>query len=83
MKSRNLVWLIVLAMVVVFTAGEVLAKPVEIHWWHAMRGARGETLKKIVDAFNASQSDFVVIETNKGNYDETVNAGVAAYRAKK
>ena len=55
MKSRNLVWLIVLAMVVVFTAGEVLAKPVEIHWWHAMRGARGETLKKIVDAFNASQ----------------------------
>jgi sn-glycerol 3-phosphate transport system substrate-binding protein len=25
----------------------------------------------------------VVVETNKGNYDETVNAGVAAYRAKK
>ena len=83
MKSRNLILLIVLAMVVVFTAGEVLAKPIEIQWWHAMRGARGETLKKIVDAFNASQSDYVVIETNKGNYDETVNAGVAAYRAKK
>jgi sn-glycerol 3-phosphate transport system substrate-binding protein len=48
-----------------------------------MRGARGETLKKIVDAFNASQKDYVVVETNKGNYDETVNAGVAAYRAKK
>ena len=48
-----------------------------------MRGARGETLKKIVNAFNASQSDYMVVETNKGNYDETVNAGVAAYRAKK
>jgi sn-glycerol 3-phosphate transport system substrate-binding protein len=83
MKSRNLILFIVLAMVVVFTAGEVLAKPIEIQWWHAMRGARGETLKKIVDAFNASQSDYVVVETNKGNYDETVNAGVAAYRAKK
>jgi len=83
MKSRNLVLLIILAMATVFTAGEVLAKPIEIQWWHAMRGARGETLKKIVDAFNASQDAYVVIETNKGNYDETVNAGVAAYRAKK
>ena len=83
MKSRNLILFIVLAMVVVFTAGEVLAKPIEIQWWHAMRGARGETLKKMVDAFNASQSDYVVVETNKGNYDETVNAGVAAIRAGK
>lgn len=83
MKSRNLVMFIVLAIGVVFTAGEVLAKPIEIQWWHAMRGARGDTVKKMVNAFNASQSDYVVVETNKGNYDETVNAGVAAYRAKK
>ena len=83
MKSRKLVVLVILAMVTLFAASEVLAKPIEIQWWHAMRGPRGETLKKIVDAFNASQNDYVVIETNKGNYDETVNAGVAAYRAKK
>lgn len=80
---KKLMLAMVLAVLAVFAADQVFAKPVEIHWWHAMRGARGETLKKIVDAFNASQSDFVVIETNKGDYDETVNAGVAAYRAKK
>ena len=80
---KRLMLVMVVVVVAVFAAGQVVAKPIEIHWWHAMRGARGETLKKIVDAFNASQSDFVVVETNKGNYDETVNAGVAAYRARK
>jgi len=73
---KKLMMLMVLVILAVFAADQVFAKPIEIHWWHAMRGARGETLKKIVDAFNASQSDFVVVETNKGNYDETVNAGV-------
>lgn len=73
----------VLMVLVAFTASQAFAKPIEIQWWHAMRGARGETLQKIVDAFNASQSDYVVVATNKGNYDETVNAGIAAYRARK
>jgi sn-glycerol 3-phosphate transport system substrate-binding protein len=80
---KKLMMLMVLVILAVFAADQVFAKPIEIQWWHAMRGARGETLKKIVDAFNASQSDYMVVETNKGNYDETVNAGVAAYRAKK
>lgn len=82
MMKRLMLWMVV-GILAVFAADQVWAKPIEINWWHAMRGARGETLKKIVDAFNASQSDFVVVETNKGNYDETVNAGVAAYRAGK
>jgi sn-glycerol 3-phosphate transport system substrate-binding protein len=80
---KKLMMLMVLVVLAIFAADQVFAKPVEIQWWHAMRGARGETLKKIVDAFNASQSNYMVVETNKGNYDETVNAGVAAYRAKK
>ncbi len=72
-----------LVLTAVFFAGQVWAEPVTIEWWHAMRGARGETLNKMVKAFNDSQKDFVVVATNKGNYDEVVNAGVAAYRAKK
>jgi sn-glycerol 3-phosphate transport system substrate-binding protein len=81
--SKKLFFAAMFVVLAVFAADQVMAKPIEIHWWHAMRGARGETLKKMVDAFNASQSNYVVVETNKGNYDETVNAGVAAYRAKK
>ncbi len=80
---RKVMMVAVLVGLMALSVGQAYAEPIEIHWWHAMRGARGETLKKIVDAFNASQSDYVVVETNKGDYDETVNAGVAAYRAKK
>ena len=80
---RKVMMVAVLVGLMALSVGQACAEPIEIHWWHAMRGARGETLKKIVDAFNASQSDYVVVETNKGDYDETVNAGVAAYRAKK
>ena len=31
--------------------------------------------------FNASQSDYTVVESHKGNYSETLNAGIAAFRA--
>ncbi len=48
-----------------------------------MKGARGEVVNTMIKAFNDSQSDYVVVGSYKGGYDETVNAGVAAYRAKK
>jgi sn-glycerol 3-phosphate transport system substrate-binding protein len=48
-----------------------------------MRGPRGETVQKIVDSFNSSQTEYKVIATYKGEYDEVVNAGVAAVRAGK
>ncbi|MGI9437115.1 MAG: sn-glycerol-3-phosphate ABC transporter substrate-binding protein UgpB [Geminicoccaceae bacterium] len=53
----------------------------EIHWWHAFTGRLGELLTKQVDDYNASQSDYVVVQNNKGNYSETLNAGIAAFRA--
>ena len=34
-----------------------------------------------VDTFNAAQSDYKVVATHKGNYSETLNAGIAAFRA--
>ncbi len=75
---------------VVFTLGiclafpaAICAKPVTIHWWHAMRSARGKVVDTMIKEFNESQSEYVVVGANKGNYDETMNAGVAAFRAKK
>jgi sn-glycerol 3-phosphate transport system substrate-binding protein len=53
----------------------------EIQWWHAFSGRLGELLAKQVVDFNASQSDYVVVQSNKGNYSETLNAGIAAFRA--
>lgn len=83
MKLRKLLQVLVITVATVFFAGQVLAAPVTINWWHAMKGARGEVVNTMIKAFNDSQSDYVVVGSYKGDYDETVNAGVAAYRAKK
>lgn len=53
----------------------------EVQFWHAFTGRLGELVTAQVADFNASQSDFVVVETHKGNYSETLNAGIAAFRA--
>ena len=53
----------------------------EVHFWHAFTGRLGELVKGQVADFNASQSDYVVVESHKGNYSETLNSGIAAFRA--
>ena len=82
MKLKRLAVVVVLGMCLAFPA-TVFAEPVTINWWHAMRSARGKVVDTMIQKFNESQSDYVVVGTNKGNYDEVMNAGVAAFRAKK
>ena len=53
----------------------------EIQFWHAFTGRLGELVAAQVEEFNASQSDFTVVASHKGNYSETLNAGIAAFRA--
>ncbi|MCK4502173.1 MAG: sn-glycerol-3-phosphate ABC transporter substrate-binding protein UgpB [Desulfuromonadales bacterium] len=83
MSKIRCFWLVMAIALSFSFASSALAKPTDIQWWHAMRGARGEVVQAIVDSFNNSQSDYRVIATYKGNYDEVVNAGVAAMRAGK
>ncbi len=81
-KIRSFCLVMAVGMLLSF-AGSAFAKPIEINWWHAMRGARGEVVQHIVDQFNNSQTKYKVIPTYKGAYDEVINAGVAAVRAGK
>jgi len=53
----------------------------EIQWWHAMTGGNNDVVVKLAEEFNASQSDYKVIPTYKGSYPDTMNAGIAAFRA--
>ncbi len=68
-------------------AGTTLLSPLvayaetEVQFWHAFTGRLGELVAAQVEEFNASQSDFTVISSHKGNYSETLNAGIAAFRA--
>jgi sn-glycerol 3-phosphate transport system substrate-binding protein len=54
----------------------------DIQWWHAMSGELGRQLEKLVADFNASQSDYRIVTSYKGNYTETVTAAVFAFRSK-
>ena len=46
-------------------------KPVEIVFWHSMNRSLGETLQKLTDDFNASQSDVKVSLVNQIDYAQT------------
>ncbi len=63
-------------------AGPAAAKT-EIQWWHAMGGALGETVNDIAAGFNRSQTDYEIKAVYKGNYTETMTAGIAAFRSGK
>jgi sn-glycerol 3-phosphate transport system substrate-binding protein len=54
----------------------------EIQFWHAFTGRLGDLVAEQISTFNASQSDYKVVGSHKGNYSETLNAGIAAFRAK-
>ncbi|MEP2946618.1 MAG: sn-glycerol-3-phosphate ABC transporter substrate-binding protein UgpB [Lentilitoribacter sp.] len=53
----------------------------EIQFWHAFTGRLGDLVAEQVETFNSSQSDYKVTASHKGNYSETLNAGIAAFRA--
>src|SRR6201994_4462048 len=53
----------------------------EIQWWHAMTGPNNDVVVKLANDFNASQSDYKIVPSFKGSYADTLNAGIAAFRA--
>ena len=53
----------------------------EIQWWHALTGANNDVVVKLSEDFNASQKDYKVVVAYKGSYPDTLNAGIAAFRA--
>jgi sn-glycerol 3-phosphate transport system substrate-binding protein len=67
------------------TAVALMATPayavVELQWWHAMTGGNNEVIVKLANEFNASQSEYKVVPSYKGSYPDTMNAGIAAFRA--
>jgi sn-glycerol 3-phosphate transport system substrate-binding protein len=72
----------IVALLLLAVAGAAPARAAtEIAWWHAMSGQLGRQLEKLASDFNASQSDYRVVPTYKGNYTETVTAAIFAFRS--
>ena len=54
---------------------------IEIQWWHAMTGGNNDVIVKLANEFNESQKEYKVVPSYKGSYGDTMNAGIAAFRA--
>ena len=54
----------------------------DIMWWHAMSGELGRQIEKLAADFNASQSEYRIVPSYKGNYTETVTAAIFAFRSR-
>ncbi len=70
----------ILALFMIVSA--VSAAPINLDFWHAMTGKNAENVQLLADKFNASQALYKVSPVFKGSYIDTMNAGIAAYRAK-
>ena len=70
-----------LAAGAVLFAASGAAAQTEIQWWHAMTGANNDVIVKLANDFNATQKDYKVVPSYKGGYADTLNAGIAAFRA--
>lgn len=71
-----------MAAAAVFALGSTAQAATEITWWHAMDGALGDVVDQITKDFNASQDEYKLVSINKGGYEDTMTAGIAAFRAK-
>ena len=78
---RKIILIGAMIALVVFPA-TALAEPITINWWFAHGGRLGEKVQEIVANYNASQDQYKVVATYKGNYTDTMNAGIAAFRSK-
>lgn len=70
------------AALAAFASASPALAATEISWWHAMSGANNDVVEALAKEFNASQSEYRVTPSYKGSYPETLNAGIAAFRAK-
>jgi sn-glycerol 3-phosphate transport system substrate-binding protein len=74
------------AVLISASAARLSASPAravtDIMWWHAMSGELGRQLEKLAADFNASQSEYRIVPSYKGNYTETVTSAIFAFRSR-
>jgi sn-glycerol 3-phosphate transport system substrate-binding protein len=78
---KTLVRSLALGGVLLIGVSQAASAATEIQFWHAMEAALGERVNDIANDFNHSQSDYKIVPVFKGTYDQTLAAGIAAYRS--
>lgn len=63
-------------------SGNALAAT-EIPFWHSMEGELGKEVDSLAQRFNQAHPDYKVVPVYKGNYEQSLAAGIAAVRTGK
>jgi sn-glycerol 3-phosphate transport system substrate-binding protein len=82
MIGRVLKFLRLAAMAAAVAMASPALATTDIMWWHAMSGELGRQLEKLAADFNASQTEYRIVPSYKGNYTETVTAAIFAFRSR-
>ena len=53
----------------------------EIPFWHSMEGGLGTEVDSLAQRFNQTHPDYKVVPVYKGNYEQSLAAGIAAVRS--
>ncbi|KAA0088168.1 sn-glycerol-3-phosphate ABC transporter substrate-binding protein UgpB [Paraburkholderia sp. T12-10] len=80
-RCKTLVRSLALGGALLIGVSQAALAATEIQFWHAMEAALGERVNDIANDFNRSQSDYKIVPVFKGTYDQTLAAGIAAYRS--
>ena len=51
-----------------------------IPFWHSMEGELGKEVDSLAQRFNDSHPDYKIVPVYKGNYEQSLSAGIAAFR---
>src|SRR5690606_16797197 len=80
-KIKHLALSAAIALSICAPAQAQAQQPVEIQWWHSMSAALGDWVNDLAKQYNASQTQYKVVPTYKGQYNESMTAAIAAFRA--
>ncbi len=66
------------ALMLAFSANALAVT--EIPFWHSMDGELGVEVNSLAERFNQTHPDIKIVPVYKGKYDQSLAAGIAAYR---
>ena len=72
---------IALSAVLAATTVGAASAATDIQMWHSMTAVNNEWVNDLAKQFNESQSEYKIIPTFKGTYDESMTAAIAAFRS--
>ena len=79
LKTQSRLMSVVLGLAI---SGNALAAT-EIAFWHSMEGELGKEVDSLAQRFNQAHPDYKIVPTYKGNYEQSLAAGIAAVRTGK